>query len=372
LHQSAEPTTASVIRECSRAIKYTKSLKLIGNLHPFWTVRLHGYQAIIGAPHQTGIQMKHSFIAMSCGVVIAISLAACSKKNEQTTAPAEGAVASIAAPAIAPITESASVKPFAIGTFQAAALLDGELSAPNDNKTMAINKTKPEIDALLKENNLPTDQLHLSVQPLVVKTAEKVLLFDTGAAALFGPTLGKFPVSLSAAAIDPASVTDIFISHGHGDHVGGLVANGALAFPNASIHLQAAEWAALQKNQQMAPLVALMTPKVIEFQPGADLVPGVKAVDIKGHTPGHSGYLISSGDESLLYIGDTMHHFVVSVQRPDWTIAYDGDAPTAQASRRQVIENAATNGQRIYAVHFPFPGLGKFTQQGDHFVWQAE
>ena len=316
--------------------------------------------------------MKHSLIAASCGLVLAMSLAACSKKEEQANAPAQPAVAPSAAPAIEPIVESATAKPFAIGAFQAAALLDGELSVPNDNKTVAINKTKAEVDALLKANNLPIDQLHLSVQPLVVKTADKVLLFDTGAGTLFGPTVGKLSASLAAAGIDAASVTDIFISHGHGDHVGGLFANNALTFPNAAIHVQAAEWASLKQEERMAPLVTLMTPKVVEFQPGADVIPGVKAVDIKGHTPGHSGYLISSGDQSLLYIGDTMHHFVASVQRPDWTIAYDGDAPTAQTSRKQVIENAAASGQRVYAVHFPFPGLGKFTQQGESFVWVAE
>jgi glyoxylase-like metal-dependent hydrolase (beta-lactamase superfamily II) len=98
----------------------------------------------------------------------------------------------------------------------------------------------------------------------------------------------------------------------------------------------------------------------------------VKAVDIKGHTPGHSGYLITSGDQSLLYIGDAMHHSVISVQQPDWTIAFDGDAPTAQTSRKQLIADLAANGQRIYAVHFPFPGLGKIAKKGDTFVWVAE
>jgi glyoxylase-like metal-dependent hydrolase (beta-lactamase superfamily II) len=315
--------------------------------------------------------MKRQLRAASLAVLITAAIAACAPKAEEAAAPAAEPAAP-AAPVITPVAESADVKPFTIGEFQAAALRDGALQTPNDNKILAVNKTKKDVADLLTANNLPADPIDLSVQPLLVKTADKVMLFDTGAAALFGPTAGKLSASLASAGVDPATVTDIFISHGHGDHVGGLVANNALAFPNATIHMQAAEWASLKGQADMAPLVAIITPKVVEFQPGVDLVPGVKAVDIKGHTPGHSGYLITSGDQSLLYIGDTMHHSVISVQQPDWTIAFDGDAPTAQASRKQVIESSAASGQRIYAVHFPFPGLGKFEKLNEKYVWVPE
>jgi glyoxylase-like metal-dependent hydrolase (beta-lactamase superfamily II) len=206
-----------------------------------------------------------------------------------------------------------------------------------------------------------------------VRTPDKVLLFDTGAAGLMGPTAGKLPVSLYSASVEPGSVTDIFISHAHGDHVGGLVGGqGQLFFPNATIHMSANEWAALKGDKQMAALVTAITPKVVEFQPDAEIIPGVvKAVDIKGHTPGHSGYLITSGTDSLLYQGDIMHHSIISVQQPDWTIQFDGDAKVAQASRKAMLEAWSASGQKIFAPHFPFPGTGKYEKQGDKIVWVA-
>jgi glyoxylase-like metal-dependent hydrolase (beta-lactamase superfamily II) len=320
------------------------------------------------------ICMSIRFVCLASTAVMAFALSACAPKLDETAAaPAAPVAEAPAAPAIMPFVEGADVKPFKIGALEAAALRDGTLEAPNDNKVLAINAKKADVDALLTANNLPTDKLSLSVQPLIVRTTDKVMLFDTGAAGSFGPAAGKLPATLASANIDPASVTDIFISHAHGDHVGGLVANGALAFPNAAIHMSANEWASMKGQKPMEAMVALITPKVVEFQPGAEIIPGVvKAMDIQGHTPGHSAYMIMSEATSLVYIGDAMHHSVISVQKPDWTIAYDGDAPTAQASRKALIESSAAAGRRIYAVHFPFPGLGKFEKQGETFVWVAE
>src|SRR3954462_10383534 len=142
----------------------------------------------------------------------ACALVACSKPAEapkQEAAPAPAPVAETPPPPQKPADSHA----FKIGELSAWAVRDGALEFPNDQKIFGLGKTPDEVKAVLTAANLPTDKLQLGLQPLLGKTADKVLLFDTGAAGNFGPGNGLLPTSLDEAGIDAASVTDIFISH---------------------------------------------------------------------------------------------------------------------------------------------------------------
>ena len=266
---------------------------------------------------------------------------------------------------------SSNIHNFSIGNFKATALHDGDIQLPNDATVIGINQPPGKIAALLKRNDLPTDKLQLSIQALLVRTGDRVYLFDTGAGDVDFADAGRLPAALAEAGVTPAQVTDIFISHAHPDHVGGLLdENGSLRFTNAAVHMAAPEWQALQGNASNAALAAAIKPAVKPFAPGSALVPGVTAVKVDGHTPGHSAYEIADGKSRLLYIGDSAHHFVVSVQRPRWTIAFDGDAPVAEASREALLARAADDAAlQIYSPHFPFPGLGRFQRKGGDIVW---
>ena len=302
---------------------------------------------------------------LAAAALLLAAITACSPETDKTAAPA-------VAPAAA---QSPDVHVFRVGALDAIALRDGGMTGvPNDNKVLGVGRTPAEVAAVLTANNLPGDSFSLSVQPLLVRDGDRVVLLDAGAGASFGPGAGKLPASLAAAGIQPDQVTDVLISHSHGDHVVGLTnASGALTYPNATIRMAAAEWAFMKANAEMTALVTVITPKVQTFQPGAAaLTPSISSVAINGHTPGHMGYEIKSGSDSLLYIGDTMHHSVISVQRPEWQIAFDSDAPTATASREALLERAAAGNQRIYAVHFPYPGLGRIQRKDDGFVWAPE
>ncbi len=278
----------------------------------------------------------------------------------------------------------AQFQSFTIGKHHAVALKDGEMEVPVDGKSFVLGQSNEAVAAVLKAGGAPTDHFVFSIQPLLVHAGAHVLLFDTGAGASFGDIAGKLPASMAKAGEKPDSVTDIFISHAHGDHVGGLItATGALAFPNATIHISAPEWKFLSglkedeaKNfglPQVSVLVSAMKPKVVVFEPGADIVPGiVKAVEIKGHTPGHSGYRIGSGKDSVLLFGDAMHSYVVSVRKPDWHVAFDGDPALGATTRAALVKSAAASGQRLYSEHFPFPGIGRIVKAKDGDRWQPE
>jgi glyoxylase-like metal-dependent hydrolase (beta-lactamase superfamily II) len=284
----------------------------------------------------------------------------------------------------APGAPVAQFQAFKIGSYNAVALKDGGIEAPVDGKSFIVGQPNQAVSAVLKAGGAPADHFEFSIQPLLVHAGTHVLLFDTGAGGFFGAIAGKLPESMAAAGEKPASVTDIFISHGHGDHIGGLVTpTGALAFPNAAIHISAPEWKWLSglsddqaKNfgiQQVSALVNTIRPKVVPFEPGADLLPGiVKAVELKGHTAGHSGYLIGSGADSVLVFGDAMHSFVVSVRKPSWQIAYDSDKQVGAATRVALVNSSAASGQRLYSEHFPFPGIGKIVKGKSGATWQPE
>lgn len=297
--------------------------------------------------------------AASLMLAALMGAAACSEPAETKAAPA--------APAVAATPDT---HPFRIGELQAVALRDGEIALPNTREASPWAAQQAAVTQLLASTG-QTGTISLSIQPLLVRDGERVVLIDTGAGGQMG-TANKLPASLRAAGVEPGQVTDILISHGHGDHLGGLTTDGALAYPHAVIHISATEWAAMQTDAEVATLVPLIAPKVRTFTPGVEVTPSITAVALDGHTPGHSGFEIVSGRDRLLYVGDALHSSVISVQRPEYVNAWDFNSEAAVATRQNLLERGATQSLRVYGVHFPFPGVGQFHRQDDGFVWVPE
>lgn len=275
-------------------------------------------------------------------------------------------VATAAAAQVGPIAVQPEVKPLKLGVLQLFALRDAAQNAPNDAKIFGIEQGPAAVDAVLAAAGAPTGQIALSVNVLLVKTGGHLVLIDTG----YGAPRGIMAASLAKAGVKPADIYDILITHGHGDHIGGLVgADGTANYPKAVVHVSANEWEAIKAAPANAKLVAGIGGQVQAFEPGATVAPGIVAVAIDGHTAGHSGYRIASKGQSMLAIGDSAHSSVISLAKPGWAMAYDKDRVLGAASRTAMLTAAAKSGEQLFSPHFPYPGVGRVAVKGDGFAW---
>ena len=268
-----------------------------------------------------------------------------------------------------------------LGDFEITALSDGtvDLDVPKLLHEPAAKTNAALARAFVKA------PLETSVNAFLVNTGTKLVLIDAGAGTLFGPTLGKLADSIKAAGYSPEQVDDIFITHFHPDHVGGLSANGQRVFPNATLHAEKAEsdfWLS-QANLDKAPdamkgffqgAMGSVNPYVAagKYQPfdtDGELVPGIRAHASPGHTPGHASYVVESKGQRLVVIGDLIHVAAVQLDNPGVTIDFDSDAKAAALSRDAVFRQAAKDGALVAAAHLQFPGLGHLRAAGKSWQW---
>ena len=265
-----------------------------------------------------------------------------------------------------PQAAPAAAQAFQVGKLPLWTLQSAHYVVANDGKTFGVDADPAQVAKVLQAAGAPTDHISLSVDGLLVKDRDRLLLIDVGLPEAYH---GGIVASLKQAGFEPAAVTDVLITHPHMDHVGGLVtAAGKPAFPNAAVRLPVADWEYLQ--QQSPDLAKVIAAQVKTFEPGATLAPGVKAVPLPGHTPGHTGYLVVSGKSRLLDIGDLAHSSIVSLAKPRWTVGFDNDAKVAKATRLRELAALAKSGELVFAPHFPFPGLGHIKAAGDGFSWE--
>jgi glyoxylase-like metal-dependent hydrolase (beta-lactamase superfamily II) len=300
--------------------------------------------------------------ALALGAVGAMAFAAAA----QAAVPQLGAVAPV-------------VRRFRLGAFEVSVIRDGAVKGPGPHPTFGENQSAEAVAELLARNFLPADAGESAFNVTVVNTGTEVILFDAGNGAGRRPDAGQFRARLAESGIAPEAVTLVVVTHMHPDHIGGLMEDGAPAFPNARYVTGATEFDFFTSAAAPERMVGLinsnirpLAEKMRFVKPGESVAAGVDAVDAAGHTPGHMIYHIESEGRRLMVAADTANHFVISFQRPDWHVRFDMDKDAAGATRKRVLGMLAADRIPLVGYHMPGSGVGFVETMGEGFRFVPE
>ena len=269
---------------------------------------------------------------------------------------------------------------FRLGGFEVTTLLDGAMQLDGPHPIFGQDQPAEAVHELAQANFLPPERFENPYTPVLVDTGEALVLFDTGNPPERRPHAGHLVERLHAAGYDPGQVDVVVITHMHGDHIGGLMSEGAPTYPNARYVTGEVEydfWSADERlsgpTEGGARLVRAnvvpLAERITFIKDEGEVVPGIRGLQAFGHTPGHMVYHIESEGRRLLLWADTANHYVVSVQRPDWHVRFDVDKEAAAATRRRIFDMAASERVPVTGYHMPFPAVGYIDASGETCRW---
>ncbi|WP_316524152.1 MBL fold metallo-hydrolase [Kitasatospora brasiliensis] len=260
-----------------------------------------------------------------------------------------------------------------VGDIDVLVISDGVL--PISPVTMATNAPAADLKAWLGDMYLPLESMNWPLNVAVVRSGGRTVLIDSGLGTEFPgfPRAGQLATRLDAAGIDPASVTDVVLTHLHMDHIGGLLVEGFRGRLRADlrVHLAAAEaefWAApdFSRTDMPAPVPDVLRRTASQFldvyrgqlrpfEKEYEVAPGVLVRRTGGHTPGHSVVRLESGGDRLTFAGDAV--FQCGFDKPDWHNGFDHDPEESARVRTRLLREMAATGEQLVATHLPFPSV---------------
>ncbi len=262
-----------------------------------------------------------------------------------------------------------------VGDITVTAISDGFLDG---NLDVLKNINPEEARQILADNFRPARRT--AVNCFLIYSAGRLALVETGCGKLMAATGGQLLNNLKAAGVDPSTIDTVLLTHMHPDHSAGLtdMATDQKHFPKAELVMHENEpkhWfddAAMSRGNDREKKMFFQAGREQTepyrrqwklFQKG-EVFPGVTAMPFHGHTPGHTGYMVSSGKESMLIWGDIVHVPEVQTARPEVCMAFDSDAGAAEATRRRVFDMVATDKMLVTGMHLHFPGFTRLIKAG--------
>ena len=274
-----------------------------------------------------------------------------------------------------PTVPSPGFRRMKVGDAEVIAVTDGLTRRPLGDEFVK-NAPLADVRAMLAAQGLPTDYVDVPYTPFVVVSGGKRILIDTGLGEFGSPaTTGKLLPHLQAAGLQASDIDIVLISHFHGDHINGLRNKaGQFVFSKAKVMVPAPEYAFWMDDAKMAAAVGglkgafenvrrtfaqMPADMLVRFEPGSELLSGVRSVAAYGHTPGHTMFELNSAGQKFAYLGDLTNIPSLFARNPDWAVVFDMDAEAARKVRRATFERIVADSVTVGGFHFPFPAFGK-------------
>lgn len=300
-------------------------------------------------------------------------------------APAVIASPALAVPSAPRLEQNAGWQRFSLGAFEITIVSDGNLLVPTD--VVGSNVERAEVTAFLESRHLDLETNFSHTNHVLVDTGQAKILVDVGSGERFQPTSGRLSPNLEAAGIEAADITHVALTHAHPDHVWGMLDEFDEArFPDAAYFIGAAEFDWWTGDDRVSSVPEIMQAMVVgarnALMPvaeqtamakhGTEIVQGITMIDTPGHTLGHMGVMVESEGHRLMVVGDAINHVYASFEHPDWHSGFDLDKAQAVATRRRLLDMAATDRIAIAGYHLPFPGVGHVIKRGDAYQFLPE